>query len=194
MNVSELRELVRLPESDTLEFKTRLPDLQTVSRLVASLANTKGGYLIVGVREGGEVIGLANPERDQRILDSAAQRVSPAVSVQSEVIDLEDKSILFATIQRSDSPPHLVDGQAFQRIDDRTVPITSGTLYNNIRERATDVDAVLQEVKRLTTVIEQLNEQLIAAGGWRSRVTDWVLGGIVGAMISILLTLLFGVG
>jgi len=194
MRVSELRELVRLPESDTLEFKTRLPDLQTVSRLVASLANTKGGNLIVGVREGGEITGLANPERAQRILQSAAQRVSPAVSVQSEVIDLEEKPVLFATIQRGDSPPHLVDGRAFQRIGDRTVPITSGTLYNNIRERATDGDAVLQELKRLTTVIEQQNEQLVALDGWRSRVTDWVLGGIVGAVVSILLTLLFGVG
>jgi predicted HTH transcriptional regulator len=194
MSANELRELIRLPESDTLEFKTRLPDLQSVSRLVSSLANTRGGNLIVGVREGGEVIGVTNPERAQTVLANAARRVSPAVALESEIVDLEGKPVLFATIQRSQSPPHLVDGRAFQRVGDRTIPITSNTLYDNIRERATDLDAVLQEVKRLTAVIEQLNEELVTARGWRGRMMDWVLGGVVGAVISILFALVLGVG
>ena len=98
------------------------------------------------------------------------------------------------TVQQGNYPPHLVDAQAFERAGGSVVPIRSSTLYSNIRERATDVDAVLPAIERLTMVIEQLNRQLIADEGWRSSLADWVVGDIVGAIISIVLALLLGVG
>jgi predicted HTH transcriptional regulator len=192
MEPSKLRELIAQPESEILEFKTNLPGIDRTARLISSMANTEGGTLVVGVREGGEVTGVNNPAQAQRVLAQAAQRVSPEVPIQSEIVALEGKPVLIATVQKGDRLPHLVDGQAFQRTGDRAVPITSSILYDDIRERAVDRDAILNELKRLTEVIETLNRQLIASGGWRSRLIDWVIGGIVGALISILLTLLLG--
>lgn len=35
--------------------------------------------------------------------------------------------------------------------------------------------------------IEVLQEQLRVAGTWRSKISDWILGGLVGAIIGILI-------
>ena len=102
--------------------------------------------------------------------------------------------VLVATIWKGPTTPHLIDGQAFQRIGDRAVPITSDALYDSIRERATDSEDLLKEMKRLSERFEELNKELVAAKSWQSRMLDWILGGIVGALISILLTILLGVG
>ena len=62
-----------------------------------------GGTLVVGVKEGGEIVGLRNPEQAQRALQNAAQRAFPTVSIQSEVVELDGKSILVAEIQKSEA-------------------------------------------------------------------------------------------
>lgn len=190
MKPDELREIIKQPESNVLEFKTRLPDPRLTARLISAFANTKGGTLIVGVKEGGEVVGIDEPTRAQRVLEQAGKQISPPVVIQSDVVNLDGKTVLVATIQKGLQSPHLVDGQILQRVGDRITPITSSALYNNIRERARSVDDILSEVKRLSTTIEQLNKELIAAKSWRSKIADMVLGGIIGALISIALAIL----
>jgi predicted HTH transcriptional regulator len=127
-------------------------------------------------------------------LEQAVKGISPSVVIQSDVVNLDGKTVLVATIQKGLQSPHLVDGQVFQRVGDRITPITSNALYNNIQERATSIDDILSEVKRLSMTIEQLNKELIAAKNWRSKIADMVLGGIIGALISIALAILLGIG
>ena len=194
MKPDELRAIIKQPESDVLEFKTRLPDPRLTARLISAFANTKGGTLIVGVKEGGEVVGIDEPTRAQRILEQAAKWISPSVVIQSDIVNLDGRTVLVATIQKGLESPHLVDGQVLQRVGDRITPITSKALYNNIQERATSIDDVLSGVRRLSMIIEQLNKELIAAKSWRSKVADMVLGGVIGALISIALAILLGIG
>jgi len=121
MKPDELRELIALPESDVLEFKSRLPSAHSVARIMSAFANTRGGVLVVGVEEGGEIIGVDDPVFAQKRLLQAIEKTSPPVAIQSEVITLEGKSVLVATIKKGQLVPHLVDGQAFQRKGDLIV-------------------------------------------------------------------------
>lgn len=124
MDKEELRELVVLPESDMLEFKTRLPNSNLVARLVSAFANSKGGKLVVGVREGGEIAGIEEPVRAQRVLEQAGDRISPSVDIRADVVDLDGKAVLVATIRKGQFPPYLVGGEAFRRKGDRIVPVS----------------------------------------------------------------------
>jgi uncharacterized protein YfcZ (UPF0381/DUF406 family) len=128
MKPQELRELISQPESDMLEYKTNLPDLKRVARLISAFANTKGGTLIVGVKEGvesNEIVGIDDLERATKILEQARARVSPPIDIRSEVVTVDEKQVLVAAIPTGKHPPHLVEDKAFQREDDRLVPMST---------------------------------------------------------------------
>lgn len=216
---AQLRRLLAQPESVTLEFKSRLPDLHLLAKLFSAFANTKGGKLIVGVKEGGEVVGIGDPARAKQALQLAAERVTPSIALKSEVLCLDGKYVLVATIPQSQSAPYFVDGFALQRQGSQITPITATTIFNHVRERVTSdtfsdtrreqedkLDAILAELKRLSSIIEQqnrdlldsrtiidnLNNELVTARSWQSKLPDMVIGGVIGAIISIPIALLFG--
>jgi len=49
-------------ESDTVEFKTRLPPEHSIATVMTSFANSRGGILIIGVDDSGEITGLSDHE------------------------------------------------------------------------------------------------------------------------------------
>ena len=220
-NVSEaqLRWLLEQPESDTLEFKSRLSDPRLLAELFSAFANTNGGKLIVGVKEGGEIVGISAPERAKQALQRAAERVTPSIAVKANVISVDGKYVLVVTIPQGQSAPYFVDGFALQRQGSQITPITATTIFNRVRERVTSdtfsntrreqedkLDAILAELKCLSSIIEQqnrdlldartiidkLNNELVMARSWRSKLPDMVIGGVIGAIISIPIALLFG--
>lgn len=192
MNVDELRALVSQPESDVLEFKTRLTNLHIAARLISAFANSRGGTLVVGVKEGGEIYGVDDPTRTQRLLEDAIERISPQVNIESEIATVDGKTILVVRIPQGRHSPYFIDGQAFQRTGAAITSLTSSEIYNAIKERATTLNDVLAEVKRLATIVEKQNSELAAAKNWRSKTPDMVLGGIIGALISFVLGVVLG--
>jgi len=52
-NFDSINELIRanIPESDIHDFKANIPDVETVTNLSCAFANTKGGFIILGVKE-----------------------------------------------------------------------------------------------------------------------------------------------
>lgn len=72
---------IDLHEGETVEFKRRWVE-QALEDL-AAFANTRGGTLLVGVEDDGEVVGVADPEAEmQRIANTVASRLglTPSVS------------------------------------------------------------------------------------------------------------------
>ena len=195
MKPDELQKLISQPESDTLEFKTNLPDIRTTERLISAFANAKGGTLIIGVKEGGEIVGIDNAKNAQDFFKRAADSILPAVAVETNVINLDGKTILVVSIEEGLEFLHRTkDGVFVQRLGSQIVPITSDTIYENVQKHATSIDDVFSEVSRLSQTIEQVNKELIAAKSWRSKISDMVLGGIIGAIISLVFALLLGKG
>ncbi len=192
MNIDELRALVSQPESDVLEFKTRLTEPQIVARVISAFANSRGGTLIVGVKEGGEIVGVDDPTRTRRILEYALQRISPQINIESEVVAVDGRSLLVVKTPSGQHSPYFIDGHAFRRTGDAITSLTSNEIYSVIRDRATTLDDVLAQVKRLATMLEKQNGELAAAKSWRSKLADMVLGGIVGALISLALGIVIG--
>lgn len=56
-----IKSLIQKPESETLEYrKTLVQELRTAKSLSA-FANTKGGYLVVGIDDNGSPVGISDP-------------------------------------------------------------------------------------------------------------------------------------
>jgi len=190
MRPEDLKELASLPESETLEFKSRLPETRVLATLISAFVNTNGGTIIVGIEEGGRILGIDNAASARSRIEQAIKAVSPSVHVETETVIVDGKSVLVVTVPKGRESPYLTGGRVFQRTGHRTVPITSQVLSSNIRERAISSDELSRQIEHLSKIIETLNQRLIRAESWRPKVRDMVVGGIIGAVISAIIAFL----
>lgn len=116
----KLSELISQGESETLEFKQKLPPESIISRILAAFANTKGGTLIIGVRDQGELIGLT--EEEAKVAHQRLNRV--ARSLLSEPFDsgmtyVNERWLVYITVEKAPeylSPIITSTGEDFVRV------------------------------------------------------------------------------
>lgn len=126
MNSEDFRQLLSMPESDILEFKTYFPPSDITARIISAFANTKGGKLIIGVKEGGEIVGIDRPNNTQALLAGALNKITPFLPVTAETIEIDGKSVFVITVFKGKKSPYLIDGKSYQR---QGVAITESTVF-----------------------------------------------------------------
>ena len=135
-----LRDLIALGEGETLEFKTKTTHPHRISRTLSSLANTRGGQVLVGVDDDGRIVGVRDVEEELFVLqDAAAHYIEPPLrSLHFQEIEEEGQSIIVVTVPESINKPHRAlvadnDWRGYVRVRDQSVQ-TSG-LTERILER-----------------------------------------------------------
>ena len=101
-----LIEIILNGESDTVEFKTKLPPADLIAKILTAFANSHGGILIVGISDNGEIIGLSNNELMNtliRLQHLAASLFSWPIEINS--VNIDGKNIVYAVVDKA--PPHL---------------------------------------------------------------------------------------
>jgi hypothetical protein len=122
MTTSELKSLLSQQESVTLEFKRRCPDPEVLAKLISAFANTLGGRIVLGVEDDGSIVGIEDLPLARRTIARANERIKPPVSTRLERVEIEGKEILVIDVDKGETPPHLVDERAYQRIGGAVIP------------------------------------------------------------------------
>jgi ATP-dependent DNA helicase RecG len=122
--MNQLATLIRHGEGETVEFKEQWNDHGLEA--LASFVNTKGGTLLVGVRDNGTVIGWTGDDRAQQVIINQIVeiiRVQPAVSVQQE----KKKPVLVIEVKPGTTLA-TCRGRYFQRVGNTTREIPAEQL------------------------------------------------------------------
>ena len=100
----DLIKAIPLGESQTLEFKSRLPVEPIIGEVFAAFANTDGGVLLIGVDDKGEILGLSEEEADHAIqrLKKVSSSMLPNPAGTGTVV-IEGKTIVYAQIDKAPS-------------------------------------------------------------------------------------------
>ncbi|NVO33052.1 AlbA family DNA-binding domain-containing protein [Hymenobacter lapidiphilus] len=126
----DLLELIRQGEGERLEFKQRTTHPTRIARTLASLANTRGGRVLVGVDDKGRIMGVRDVEEELYQLREAARHyIAPPLDEQLQfraVEDHEGRTVLVVTVPESATKPHraqVADGdwRAYVRVHDQSV-------------------------------------------------------------------------
>ena len=132
MTLEKIRKLLREGEGITAEFKECVDALNnSVFETVCSFSNRYGGYILLGVRNNGEVIGV-NPSTAQGMKKNFVntlnnlQRFAPTLFLTLEEIDIDGKIILFAYVPVS-SQIQSFGGRIFDRNEDGDFDIMKST-------------------------------------------------------------------
>jgi len=129
----DLHELIARGEGEELEFKQKTTHPHRISRTLVSLANTRGGQVLVGVDDAGRVLGVRDAEEELFVLrDAATHYVEPPLTTLSyhEVENDTGRTVLIVTVPESLNKPHRAlvgpnDWRGYVRVRDASVQ-TSG--------------------------------------------------------------------
>jgi predicted HTH transcriptional regulator len=187
-----VRALLRQGEGSAVEFKTNLREPGVLARLISAFGNANGGVVLVGVDDRGLPIG-ADIDQLSRIFHLALAQLVNAPRVDLEAVELNGRRLGVITVGKSDDLVISSEG-AYARLDDKTAPLPLERIAAALVPRGapppSSTSAIAKAIHRLTQTVDDLHRQLSETNSFRSHVRHYVLGGIVGALISLLLQVL----
>jgi predicted HTH transcriptional regulator len=109
MNRRELLELIEEGENIQCEFKRHFTTPEKIAREMIAFANTKGGYIIFGVDDDGEVVGVDSEKSESEMIKDAAENYcEPPLKYSIDFIEAYGKEVVAVTIPESDNKPNRI--------------------------------------------------------------------------------------
>ena len=103
-SLSELIEKIHLGEDSTIEFKRQLPRKDSLADEIAAFANARGGSILIGVDDHGDIVGLGQHNLDQTektVVEVCRDSIEPQVSIFTEKLQFDGKVLLKVEVPRS---------------------------------------------------------------------------------------------
>ncbi len=105
----DIQKLVAEREGRKLEFKSGLPRDAKTARTLAAFANTRGGLLLVGVGDRGEILGAPRPRATlERLRAIAAREIEPALAIEAGSVAVAGRTVVWCSVPLSPARPHAV--------------------------------------------------------------------------------------
>ena len=95
-----LHDLTALGEGFTTEFKRSMSS--NLGREICAFANATGGVILIGVTDGGEIVGIANHNKLKSQVQSIARSADPPIAVEMDSVN----GVLCITIPEQHGKPY----------------------------------------------------------------------------------------
>ncbi|WP_337671680.1 AlbA family DNA-binding domain-containing protein [Prevotella sp.] len=140
-----------LQESETIELKRTLPqDLPNIAKTIVGIANSGGGYLILGAieqpRDGGMIVGLDNAAAIQSRLAQILSEYTIGVQGTPYIYTINSKRVVVFRIEKAESVAYYSRRQTSPA---RLIAYTRSTIGSRIKE-------VAEEKKYYVTVYKYM--------------------------------------
>ncbi len=136
MKDSDVLKLIKRGESQTLEFKPSLSDMDRILEELCGLANTEGGMLLVGVSDDGKLLGTdIGKGTIEHFTNKIKQRFDPMLYPKIERIKLDGKNVLLIEIRETANKPYQVFGKAFKRVGKSNLQMSRDEFERMILEK-----------------------------------------------------------
>jgi Predicted transcriptional regulator containing an HTH domain and an uncharacterized domain shared with the mammalian protein Schlafen len=104
----DILDLLKQPESKTLEFKRDLSSPDGLLRTIVAFANTAGGILLIGVEDGTRhVVGVREPlDAEERLASLISDGILPRLVPELEILPWRRTHVLAVQVYPSSTRPH----------------------------------------------------------------------------------------
>ena len=145
---TKIHQLIEFGESETMDFKQSVNDAAKIAKTIAAFANGKGGVLLIGVKDNGNISGV-NTEEEWYMLDMAAKMYCrPTVELRKREWVIEGKGVLECIVDQGKQGPYYALGDdqkwwVYQRVNDKT--LLAGHIGVEVMKRASSTHGSLIE-------------------------------------------------
>jgi ATP-dependent DNA helicase RecG len=136
MNSEDIDELLHKQESERLEFKSADASVRTIAAAVCSLLNAKGGTVVVGVRDGGEVEPVPDVEQQVRKIEAfLRENLSPPSLWSASRETVSQGRIIVIDVPAGSERPYVCDGSIYVRKGAQTLPADAETIRRLVAQQ-----------------------------------------------------------
>jgi predicted HTH transcriptional regulator len=108
-SAEDVLEVAARGEGRDTEFKRGLPGPAKIGRTLCAFANTRGGLLLVGITDRGEVYGVPQPRAVIESLRALArERLEPPLKLQLQAVHVGEETVVCCSVPLSPDRPHRV--------------------------------------------------------------------------------------
>lgn len=178
-------------ESETVEFKERINSPELLARYISAFSNTKGGTILVGIREPNHVVGVSE-EKLKSYFEVALRRITGPAKANIEFRDIEGKKVGLIHVLMSSSIVGSSDG-IFQRVGERTIPLSKENIIRSVHKGA-DIEASLstlsETISKQSQEITRISDELAKLNSWKRKLLWISIGALAGALAKEVVPLL----
>lgn len=122
-----IKQMIFEGEGMLVDFKKTITSCPKIAKTLVAFANNKGGKLLIGVADNGNVKGVRSEDEEKYMINKAATYFCrPMVDVQFEEVYVENKLVLVADVRESDTKPHYALGEdnkwwVYVRVKDKSL-------------------------------------------------------------------------
>ena len=126
MPEKEIINPIKNSESEILELKESTGEWKAIIKTISAFANTRGGAVVVGISDKGEITGVRIGKRTiedltNKIKENTDPKIFPGISVEN----INGESIILIKVEESLSKPLFAFDRAYKRVGKSTVRATS---------------------------------------------------------------------
>jgi len=160
MNPDELLQIIAQDEGQQVEFKLESEKQADLAEVIMAFANAKGGYLLVGVTDDGQIVGVENVKTIVDRLHAAARRIEPSLHtiVTVEPVQCDGKTVIVAWAPESLEATYSLSGRFKIREGSFNRLMSSADVLAHAVRRGT-LDYERTPVRQAT--LDDLNEQKV---------------------------------
>jgi len=139
MTKLEITKLIKKSESEIFEKKPSLSDIGRITEVVCSLANHKGGQVLIGVSDKSKVAGSdIGKNTVERLTDIIVDNIDPKVYPEISTIKSGKNNLILVAVKSSSDKPHIAYGKPFKRVGKNTKLMSRSELERLLLEKNKD--------------------------------------------------------
>jgi predicted HTH transcriptional regulator len=162
-----IKRLIMEGEGTQLDFKKTITHVHKIAKTMVSFANNKGGKILVGVMDDGNIKGVKSEEEERyQLIKAATYYCRPMLEPRFTEYELDGKVILCVDIEASDAKPHYALGEddkwwVYIRVKDKSV-LASKIVIDVLRKESKDESAFIEYSSKEKALLEYLqsNERI----------------------------------
>jgi len=130
-----VNKLLKQKEGKSLDFKLKITSKEKIAKTISALANSEGGFILIGTSDQGKIIGI-DPEEEMYMISAANEEFCipkasislHEVKIDDEDLEKEEKSVLIVEVNPTQGPVIYVNHKigkpkAYRREKDKTLAI-----------------------------------------------------------------------
>jgi len=193
--VHHILKLIAQGEGESLDFKKIVPGAVKIAKTMVSFANTRGGTLLIGVKDNGSISGVRSSE-EQYVLETAATVFcKPEIPIKIINWEINGKEILEVKVPEGTAKPYFARDEndkwwAYVRVRDESI-LASKLLLDVMRKNIAGQNTLIPLSSKEEALFTFLKEhhritlkqycKLLNISKWRARkiLVNLISAGII---------------
>lgn len=124
-----------MEEGETLEFKKSLSDFDDILATISAFSNTKGGKILVGIDDNGNIAGVKIGKRTlEDIVNKISQNTNPKIYPEIKINKIKDRYIIEIKVSERNDKPIFTKGVAYKRVGRNNIKMDRDEIVNLLRK------------------------------------------------------------